>query len=485
MIDYCTARMAWDLDLGWTGCLDHVTSALEDGAAIRDLLVEVGKAQVEPMRNPAILAMLVGSDDETEAAELAGIEFHPLPPPPADVLGWDDERAAALEANSVAPLPAMAAQYAAWADAADALAAKQSPLQQPIVAEIGDGLRITGLRLAHSHQVYSAVLGLRAAIRANDFAAIDAAAVWADQALATTEAARAIVHSREEHYRYPKRLTTDGDEPGTPGAIPNATIYPYRYLSRTHRMFYWTRPDEQLDAMFGFDLVTVNDRILREGTALEVGLLANMVSQLMIDWGDGSLATALETHVYAAQGFYDWTLDALHEFGALHHEDKVAVVSRRFAFPKGSIAVLEPSGASLIEGLLPGFIIGFGDDAAGSFLALGRVDVEPPMVAHGTLQRRTRSGGASVAGDLTLALKSVGVITVYDAVVSVADGTGPTARALTISGELSTDEIVDLVVATGGFDAQGAKEIVATTLGYTVETLPARLPMTLGAVGSE
>ena len=485
LIDYCTARMTWDLELGWVGCLEHAFRGLEGGAELSELLVEVGNAQIDPMRNSDVLAMLVGSDDETEAAELAGIHFHALPPAPVDMLGWDDARVTAFEQASLAPLPGFAAQYEGWAVRAEAIARRQRAELAPIVQEVVDGLRITGLRARHAHETYRAVLGLREGIRTNNFAMVGEATVLADTARSTTDAAREIVRAREADYRYPPELTIDGDEPGTSGAIPNATIYPYRYLSRTHRLFYWTRPDEQLAAMFGFDVVQVNDRILKQGTPLTVDLVAENVSQLAIAWGDGATSDLLEPHTYASQGVYTWTLDALHAAGAVHHVDQAAIVERRFGFARGSLKIVAPSGADLIQGLLPGLVIGLGTDGGGELLALGRVDGDDVVVAKDTLQVRPRAGLASVAGDLTLALKNVGNVTVFDAVIEVGEGSGATARTLTITGELSTDEVIALVVATGGFDELGARDVVAGTLGYTAETLPARLPFTIAATGAE
>lgn len=484
LIDYCTARMTWSLEEGWVGCLEHVASAFTGSAELSALLVEVGRAQVEPMRDPDLLAMLVGSDDSTETAELAGVHFHPLPPTPSAVLGWDETRAATFRARSLEPLVPMAAQYRGWADRADALVTAQSDVHASWVRELADGLRITGLRAEHAHATYATALALRTAIAARDFAGVDAAGERVADVQAITTAARAIVTAREAAYRYPLALSIAGDEPGTSTAVPNATIYPYRYLSRTHRMFYWTRPDTQTSAMFGFDVVKVNDRLLLDGTALDVQLLATGVSELTVAWGDGDTATTLSPHHYLGQGVYDWRLDALHSLGAVSHPDRVAIVGRLFTFAKGSLAISEPHGASILEGLLPGFEIGLGADGAGEFLALGQLDQQPP-VELGSVQRRARVGASTVPSDLSLNLKTVGAITVFGAVFTIDDGTGLADRQLSITGELSTEEVVQLVARSGGFDEAGARDIVASTLGYTAVTLPTRLPFRIAATGSE
>jgi hypothetical protein len=484
LIDYCTAQMTWNKSLGWIGCLDHATSAFVDGEKLRDILTEVGRAQVAPMRDPNILMMLVGSDDQTEAGETAGIHFHPLPPLPKDMLLWDDTKIANLSNNSIEPMVAMAAAYRSWAERVDAIATQQTDDNAHWVREIADGLRVTGLRAQHAHDMYSTVVALRAAIAARDFPAIDAAAARVEVVGQSTTAAAAIVAKREADYRYPLALSTAGDEVGSPGALPNATIYSYRYLSRTHRLFYWTRPDKQLAALFGFDLVTVNDRILRQRTAMDVQVLASGLRDLAISWGDGTSSNVPAPHSYPAQGIFDWTLDGLADTGAIHHVDRVAIVDRRFVFNKGSLHITAPSGASLIENLFPGFETGFGRDTVGDFVALGQLNDPSPPVSKGTVQRRDRNGTASVAADLQIRLPSLGAITVYSAVLSVADGSGQ-VRKLAITGELSTDEVIALVVTAGGFDPAGARDIVAGTLGYTSATLPARLPVVIGADGLE
>ncbi|HEY4057271.1 MAG TPA: hypothetical protein VGM39_11720 [Kofleriaceae bacterium] len=484
MIDYCTQRMAWDLSLGWKGCLAHVFEPFADGQAIADLLAEVGEAQVAPLRDPGIISMLVGSDDETEAAGGAGIVFHPLPPPPSEVLGWTDDQVATFKQASVDPLPAMSEQYAAWADKAAQLAAEQTDDLAPWVAEMADGLKVTGLRVEHSQKVYDLTLQLRTAIKANNFTAVQALeAHAAADVRAITAKARDVIETRELNYRYSPLLTIVGDEPGSPNAIANQTIYTYRYLGRTHRLFYWTRPDDQVEAMFGVDTVSLDDRMLKIGTALNIDLLASMVHDIMIDFGDGMTATALAAHTYAAQGVYNLSISAQHSAGVINYLDKIAIVARRLDFAKGSLMITEPSGASVLNGLLPGLAIGLGTDTA-DFMAVGALASGTQVTAH-SITKTARTANASATFDLSVELKNVGVATVYGAVVTVADGTGPTDRKLTVTGELSTDEIIQLIVNTGGFDADGARDVVAQQLGYTPDTLPARVTVKIESTGSE
>lgn len=481
MIDYCVAQMAWDLS-SHTECVADFTGRFAGGDEILAVLGEVEARQVVDLRDPELLRFLVGSDDETETAAAAGIDFHPLPPAPVDILGLDDAAVADLESLSLTPLEAMAADYHGWADRVEALLPLQTGAQAAWVREIVDGLRVFALRAEHAGAVYRTALALRAAIAAGDLGTIGEIAEAVEAVRAITARAEQVIRRREADYRYPDELTIIGDEPGADGAEPNQTIYPYRYLSRTHRLFYWHRPDDQLAALFGegLELVRVNQRIAKQGSAIEVTLLAEVLASLQIDWGDGgALETALAPHVYADQGIYDWVLDAVADGAALHHEDQAAVVTDKLIFAKGSLMIAEPEGAGVIAGLIPGFVVGLGDDGA-PFMVLGRIDGTEAISAKGSLLRRARTGDQSGPADLDLELPNVGTITVFDAVVTA----DPGAATLEITGEMSTQQIIDRIVGVGGFDEEGARELVADILGYTPSTLPERVSFVIEAVGT-
>lgn len=484
LIDYCVSKMVWDRS-SHAACLDDVTARFARGAELRAVLAEVETRQVTELRDPEIIRFLVGSDDETEIALQAGIDFHPLPPRPADVLGWDDTRAAELRA-SIARLAALGADYQGLADRVAATLPDQDERQTPWVREIDDGLRVLGLRAAHAAEVYATTLALRAALQAGDLAAVNAAAEGLDRARAVTEAARTVVRARERDYRYPPALTIAGDEPGTRGAIDNGTVYPYRYLGRTHRLFYWTRPDDQLAALFGegLEAVAPRARMVRRDEALGLRLLARDVADLRVDWGDGTVTTTTAPHVYGRDGLFDWSLDARSTTGVIHHDDRVARVERHLLFAKGSLKVERPLGGAAIEGLLPGFGVGLGDDGA-PFWVMGQVEGSEPIEARGTLLRRDRTGNAAAAGDLVLVLRGVGQVTVHGAQMSVADGSGPEARELVVEGIMVVQEVIDLLVSVGGFEPVGARALVASVLGFTPESLPAQMPFTIRATGTE
>ncbi len=484
-VDWCFARMSWDASVTPERCRADFTSVFARGDEVAAVLAEVERRQVADLRDPEQVRFLVGSDDATETADRAGIVFHPLPPGPAEVVGWDDARAASLESRSLAPLRAMAADYERWAARLDALLPMQDERQAPWLREVRDGLRIFGQRAGHAVAVYETALAVRSAALSGNAAGLEAARMGLARATAITEQARAVVAAREMDYRYPAALSTAGDEVGAPGAVPNGTVYPYRVLSRVHRLFYWSRPDGQLRALIdqGVDPVRVERRMIVAGAPFAPTLFVRNPTNLSVDWGDGRTEAALAPHTYGAQGLFDWRVRATHDGGALDWRDQVAVVARRWLFRKGSLRITQPAGASLLNGTLPGFEVGHGADAAGDFQALGRLDAGAVVSARGSLVRRARSGTASGPQDLDLDVRGVGALTVYGARITVdAAGERP---SLTVTGELATPRVVALLVSVGGFDEQGARRLVASILGFTPATLPERVPFRIEAPGED
>ena len=113
---------------------------------------------------------------------------------------------------------------------------------------------------------------------------------------------------------------------------------------------------------------------------------------------------------------------------------------------------------------------------------------------HGAAARRARatpppgapSARAAARGptDLPLALRKLGDLVIRQALVEVDVGERPDRPArLTIRGHLRTEDIVTLMIKTGGFEANGARLTLALTLGYTPSRLPDAVPLELRAEG--
>jgi hypothetical protein len=490
LIDYCFSRMSWSTSFTHRDCIEDVSQIFSSREVFQEVWQLVEERQIEDMRNPELIRFLVGSDEETEVALDVGIVFHPLPPHPEEVLSYSDEQILALRENSLNKLTQMAADYEEWTERIEVILPEQTAMAAPYLREFRDGLIVFALRAQHAVMVYETAITLRQALSTGSLEEVNSAYEGVLASRGITDSARTIIHRREEDYRYPLELSIAGDEPGTSGAIDNKTIYPYRYLSRTHRLFYWSRPDDQLASLFGegLSLVNPNRRLLLHEHPLNIHIVADSIFDLSIVRGDGTTQTALEPYTYENQGHYSWVLDATTTAGAIHHEDEVAVVAQRFIFPKGHLRVQEPAGAAALDGLLPGLMIGYTDSPL-TQMVLGQIedhfDLFEENIATPPLVVRDRAGQTSGPADLALQIDGVGEVLVYDAVIELVDDIPPDGKQLFVEGIMNTDEIVALLVGVGGFEENGARELIATLLDYTAETLPERINFTIFAYGKE
>ena len=477
LIDYCVAGMTWDTSFTWLDCLRDFTGQLEGGEEIFRVLQDVADRQVRDMRDPDILRMLVGSDLESEAGADLGIVFHPLPPLPSAVMTWSDAEVKRFRERSLAPLEDMEKHYQALADRVQALIPLQDERQAPWVREIHDGLQIFAWRAKHSLALYRTLLDLRGGLAGGDNEAVARARLAAQEVSDITAAATTVVRRREQDYRYPPALSTAGDEPGKPGAVTNRTVYPFRVMSRTHRLYYWHRPDQQLkDVIDSIELVSAGDRMILAGESLEIRVLAGKQEDLLVQWGDGT-ETGSTSHIYTRQGLFTWNLTTRADGQPLSATGEVAVVERQLNFPKGSLKFTSPPGAAFIDGLLAGYRVGTGDDGGGFLVLAGRDaggDLREGMI------RRSLTGADSGPEDLPLSLGGLGALTVYDAVITL-QGEATASGAMEIRGYLSSEQCIGLVLAFGGFDPDGAREFIADMFGFTPATLPELVPVVLQA----
>jgi hypothetical protein len=346
--------------------------------------------------------------------------------------------------------------------------------------EIEDGVAITGLRARHAWQTYGAAVKARRAALTSDAALAGAAVAQLADAVATTEAATLIVRHRESQYRYlPIERSIAGG--ATLDQDINWTVYKYRYLARTHYVYYWARIDRLVAESLsgGGESVRVVDSVLAPAEQCVVEVADRELTESAVDWGDGSAVETLApryTHGYASAGVYPLRVTAMRGVDLFELAGPVASVTAetRTGF---SGVVREPSGASLIEGVFPSLSFGPIDAAR---IALGFSPLATGEVPLGEWTDLAPDPAAT-AGLLTLpATLRVPIVNRGTATISahivIENGTleqaSPTAPVF-LRGDLSTDAVVDAIVAVGGFEPAGARRLVASTLGYTVDTLPA------------
>ncbi len=481
--EYCSFRMAADLGYRYRDCLRDIVSPMGDaGPEVQAVLEETIALQERDIIYAGILAYLVGSDPETEVAASVGIEFHPLPPSPSAILQWDEARVASFLRREMALLSRMDEDYARLTERLHAVEASVPEDGLSFFNEILDGIEATGLRARHAWQLYGSLVMLRASQLDNDPVARQEAQRLLDAALATTRLATDVIARREQGYRYlPIDRAIAGGADGT--LDENWTVYRYRYLNRTHHAYYYTRVDSLAQQAFagGGDPVVVSDALVGPGEAIEVRAIDPSLADLMVDFGDGSPVASGATsfaHEYAITGVYPLRVSG--RLGAEAYELNGNVAKLEARWRSGFTGtVLEPSNVALIEGVLPALAFGRID---GGRLAIGFSALADNTVALGEWTEVAPAAASSALFESAPALLTVPIvnrdtgavqarIVIHNAVLSLADA----ASAAVLRGELDTEAVVGALVAIGGFDLDGARSIVASTLGYTSDTLPARV----------
>jgi hypothetical protein len=482
--EYCSFRMASDLSIRWRDCFRDITGTMGEvaGPETQAVLEELVLLQERDVIYSGILQYLVGTDPETEVAASVGIDFHPLPPAPAAMLRWDRARVDAFFDREMPLLQRMDADYAALVERLRAVEASVPERGLPFFSEILDGIEATGLRARHAWQVYGSIAMLRDSQLREDPTLLESASDLLADARASTEAALAVIHRREAGYRYsPLDRAIAGGPEGNEDE--NWTVYRYRYLNRTHHAYYYTRIDALAAATFegGSDPVTISDAMLAPGESIVVTLLDASFGEPVVSWGDESAAETEGRrfeHAYAAVGVYPFSIGG--RLGAEPFALAGDVASLTTEDHTGFSGVItEPPDVGLIEPVMPGLTFGPIDETR---VALGFSAVPEGTVALGAFSvlMRDEASSALLATlpariEVPVVNRGTGVVqarmTVHDAVLVVEDETSPAV----LTGALDTEAVIGAVVAIGGFEPRGARGIVASTLGYTPDTLPERV----------
>jgi hypothetical protein len=480
--EYCSLRLSADLAYRHRDCLADLTSPMGEAApGVQAVLERVIALQERDFIYGDILAYLVGTDPETEAAAAVGVVFHPLPPSPFAILGWDQERVEAWDRRIRPALVRMDEDYAELVDRLAQLASQVPEDGWPWFAEIRDGIEVTGLRARHAWQIYGAAVTARQARLRFDAALHEEALSLLAAARETTARALSVIARREAGYRYRPLARAIAGGP-TGDEDQNWTIYRYRYLNRTHHGYYYTRIDDLVARALleTGEPATVANTLLGPGEPLLVETSDAGVSEVTAEYGDGVRETGQRlSHTYGAAGIYDLRLFGTRRGEPFELTGKVAQATAiwRTGF---SARIEAPSGAAMIEPVLPAIVLGRVDEQR---LALGfEAEGNGQVKLGGWTALPTTAGTAFVEGSaarlfIPIVNRSTSAIlasiVVRDARLVLAQPPG----LLTLSGDLSTQAVIDALVAVGGFEPSGARAIVASTLGHTPDTLPAWVPL--------
>ncbi len=462
--EYCSLRMAHDLDYDWRDCFADIASPMGEAATeVQAVLEALVGLQERDIIYGDLIRWLVGSDPETEAAARVGIDFHPLPPSPGDVAAWDRVAVDQFRTVTAARLAQMDVDHSALLARLDAVREQVPEDAMRFFAEIHDGIAINGLRARHAMEAYGAMVEVRAGELGDGD--LETAGMLLEMARTTSEAALEVIAGREAMYRYAplERATAGGPELDED---ENWTDYRYRYLARTHHAWYWTRVDEQAETVVHAPPAII-DAVLGPDDSLQVRPGG---AQSVVTNPDGDAVADLDA---APPGRYGVTVSSP------GHADLVVEVARvdaearttgmRVTAPEALVGNNGRSG--LIDDLLPVLAIGTWPER----LVIGFAERDAAFIGPGDWTDVPRSDDEPSAGpvDLEVPLFVNGAVATRIRVVG-ARLAYPDDAPITIAGALSTSDVIDAVVevANGAFDPNGARALLAQILGTTPDMLP-------------
>jgi len=483
--EYCSLRLANDIHYRYTDCLSDIVSPMGKASTeVKSVMMDLIAFEERDFIYGDILRYLVGSDPETEAAYSVGVVFHELPPSPAEILSWDEDLANDFDYRIKPQLQRMETDYMALLARMDAVAELVPEKGLPWFNEIHDGLEITALRARHQHQAYGAAVTFRRSQLERSADLANAAKDLLAAAKETTQTVLKVVAKREQGYRYkPIERSIGGGPEGKDDE--NWSTYPFRVHNRTHYAYYYTRIDDLVDAAMSATgtPVQVSDAVLAPGQKLVVDIIDSAVTAPSISFGDGqSVSDAHGEHTYAAAGVFTLSVTGQREAKPFAYSDKLASVESKHMTGFSGNPV-EPAGTSIIKSVLPA--LSFGTLGATS-VALGFSGTSTGEVKPGQWVQLDMAASA-MEGSIETTPKKIAV-----PIVKHSDGQVLATMAVegakltwlkdstlaTIQGMLETQGVIDAVIIVGGgaFDAEGARKMVASTLGYTVDELPASVP---------
>ncbi len=224
----------------------------------RALLHDVIERQVDDFlhaedwsgRKGGFYAYFAGEDPADDLARGTSLAYRPMRVSFDRVLRFTDAELHAFRNTDLARLERAAAAYAEWAAQLREIEPSVPNAGRHWLAEILDGIEINGLRAAHTHALYQAVLASRNVdAHVHDsprgLAARRNASLHLSIAEHVLANARTVIARRERDYRYPAAQTHGGGLDSMT-ARANGTPYKYRLYTKTNLASYWTNREMQV-----------------------------------------------------------------------------------------------------------------------------------------------------------------------------------------------------------------------------------------------
>ena len=226
LTDASTLRMNYTRPAAWHETVADIYGGWgPTGATAADLIRRLGEAQHRALIIERLAAYVAGRDQIIDAGDRLGIFSQPDRPEFSELLAGTPAARAEFGVRVVDKLKVHADELTALAAEADAL-----PSDDPVMAELKDGVQVTAARVRFIHAVYAATLAYGEVGADGGFIA------RAETELAT---AKEIVARRRKALwdRDPKRILRNNVNP---------TFYQYGYLREGDTLCFWERERAQV-----------------------------------------------------------------------------------------------------------------------------------------------------------------------------------------------------------------------------------------------
>ncbi len=225
LTDAATLRMSYSRPAKWEDAVSDIYGGWgAQGATAAELIAKLGEAQHRALIIERLAAYIASRDQIIDAGDRLGIFSQPDRPEFAELLAATPSVREDFRTRVVEKLAVHAAELAVLAVEADSL-----PSNDPVLAELKEGVQVTAARVAFIHALYAATLS---------FASGGTDGGFIGRAEAQLAVAKELVAKR-------RRALWDPDPKSILRNTVNPTFYQYGYLREGDTLCFWERERAQ------------------------------------------------------------------------------------------------------------------------------------------------------------------------------------------------------------------------------------------------
>lgn len=442
--DHYIAQVTWDGETQWEQYLQQIAPVFGPrGRDVADVLTDWSLLAKRHFydENPEMYFYLSGERPEDEV-EIA----HPVKPFFREVVEWDQQTFDTWQQQEQMKLTSMRTEYEGLFNNLPPLDTATTPQERKLLLETTLALEMVLLRLDHIRHLYDGALAVRTwreevqlaqqegrepdqSLAASSEALAQASL---DEAKAVTAVVLAKIAEAEAGYRYPLDILAE-EKP------ESLTAYPIGYLHETRTGYYWTRREQELQAVIdrffggGNESWSAAPEIILEAPSTGV-LVTNPSNPLLTVILQGFLPEFL----FGLEGYNPATSELVTHFAQDYNTNGLPDTGTEVVF-NGTVVAGEFTAVG------PDFVVSVRDSSG---LEVGTLGLQAPFLAM----------------DVTIT------------------GNAPTdATSATIAATFAVADLIDIVVnGIGGYDEDGVRGLIKPIWGIPADQpLPDDLPIAL------